>query len=154
MHDRLRDAVRVVRESAAADGSPGSAGQELLLYCWGFCQALSGHHTGEDGQLFPALEAQRPELGAVLAQLRQDHSMINYLLQDFAAAVETNRSPADLERHLDGLEAVMESHFRYEERQLLVPLEQLTLLDDPASVLGPLADRANPSDHRGESGRG
>lgn len=34
--------------------------------------------------------------------------------------------------------AIMESHFRYEERQLLSVLETLRLDADPAEVLGPL----------------
>ena len=42
------------------------------------------------------------------------------------------------ERHLDGIEAVMESHFRYEERALLSVLDGLSLEADPGQVLDPL----------------
>ena len=45
---------------------------------------------------------------------------------------------AALLRHLDGVEAVMESHFRYEERQLLTVLESLDLAAETSEVLGPL----------------
>jgi hypothetical protein len=46
--------------------------------------------------------------------------------------------PAELNRHLEGVAAIMESHFRYEERQLLTVLETLALDADPHAVLGPL----------------
>ena len=38
-----------------------------------------------------------------------------------------------------GVAAIMESHFRYEERQLLAVLETLALDADPEAVFGPLA---------------
>jgi hypothetical protein len=46
--------------------------------------------------------------------------------------------PSELERHLDGITAIMQNHFAYEERQLLRVLETLMLRDDPHLVLGPL----------------
>lgn len=53
-------------------------------------------------------------------------------------ALERRPTPADALRHLDGIGAVMESRFRYEERELLPLLEGLDGLA-PAAVLGPLA---------------
>lgn len=47
-------------------------------------------------------------------------------------------SPEELEQHLAGVAAIMESHFRYEERQLLTVLDTLALDADPRSVLEPL----------------
>ena len=73
-----------------------------------------------------------------LWKLRQDHSMISYLIADLDAAVAGSASPAALEQHLDGIAAIMESHFRYEEAQLLTVLETLALDADPHRVLGPL----------------
>jgi hypothetical protein len=149
VHQTLRDALGVARESVAResvadDSVAGAAGgavaaRDLLLHCWGFCQALSGHHRGEDDVLFGALEAERPQFSAVLRALRQDHSMIEYLLQALTSAVERRDGPAELLRHLDGIEAVMDSHFGYEERQLLPALENLRLEADVRSVYGPLA---------------
>jgi hypothetical protein len=43
-----------------------------------------------------------------------------------------------LERHLGGVAALMENHFRYEERHLLTVLETLDLDADPRDALGPL----------------
>jgi hypothetical protein len=74
----------------------------------------------------------------VLRALEQDHSMIAHLLGGLQDAVERLASPAELERHLEGIGAIMESHFRYEERQLLTVLETLGLDADPEDVLGTL----------------
>ncbi|MFI0718240.1 hemerythrin domain-containing protein [Streptomyces sp. NPDC021224] len=138
VHSRLREALAVTRASLA-DGTPGEAAtRELLLYCHGFCAALDGHHRGEDRTLFPAVAAAHPELRPVLRALEQDHTVIAQLLGSLRAAANRSAPPAELSRHLDGVAAIMESHFRYEERQLLTVLEALDLTADPAEVLGPL----------------
>jgi hemerythrin-like domain-containing protein len=133
VHGRLREALILVRDSL-----DDQAMADLLLYCRGFCAALDGHHRGEDSTLFPAIAAAHPELRPVLRKLEQDHSMIGYLLGGLRAAVEASAGPDDLRRHLDGVSAIMESHFRYEERQLLTVLEALDLNADPSAALGPL----------------
>ena len=138
VHERLRAALAVTREAVAAGESARPGTRDLLLYCHGFCAALTGHHEGEDHHLFPAIAEQYPELRATLSYLRQDHSMIAHLLAGLQAAVERSAPPAELDRHLEGLAAIMESHFRYEERQLLTVLETLVLDTDPDAVLGPL----------------
>ena len=62
--------------------------------------------------------------------------MIAHLLSQMPTAADT--SPDQLEPHLDGIAAIMESHFRYEETALLSVLETLALDADPEQVLGPL----------------
>ena len=64
--------------------------------------------------------------------------MIAHLLQSLRSAVARGDSPGDLERHLDGIAAIMESHFRYEERQLLTLLDEVQLAGPVAAVLGPI----------------
>ncbi|ROP29514.1 hemerythrin domain-containing protein [Couchioplanes caeruleus] len=138
VHDRLRQALAVTRQ-ALADGEPVEpATRDLLLFCHGFCAALTAHHAGEDRHLFPAIAEQYPQLRDTLHYLRQDHSMIAHLLAGLQAAVARGAAPAELHRHLEGVAAIMESHFRYEERQLLTVLETLALDADPYAVLGPL----------------
>jgi hemerythrin-like domain-containing protein len=138
MHARLREALDLTR-SAVAEGRSGEAAtSDLLLYCHGFCTALDGHHQGEDHTLFPAIEAAHPELAPVLRRLTQDHSMIAHLLAGLQSALDRAAPVAELDRHLEGVAAIMESHFRYEERQLLTVLETLSLDASPAEVLGPL----------------
>lgn len=138
VHARLRAALVIARETGTVPGE----GADLLLYCWGFCAALSGHHRAEDDVLFPAVllsRTDRPGLTAVLYRLRQDHSMIEHLLHGLRHAVRADCGPTVLARHLDGLEAVMESHFRYEERELFGVLGALRLDATPEQGLGPLA---------------
>jgi hemerythrin-like domain-containing protein len=136
-HQRLRQALQVSREALNA-GDAGPARADLLLYCHGFCAALSGHHVSEDAALFPELSARHPGLKSTIAKLRQDHEMIAALLTQFSDALAAAAAPDQLGRHLDGLSAIMESHFRYEERQLLDALSALHLETDPHVLLGPL----------------
>lgn len=138
VHHRLREALDVTR-AALDEGIPGeSATRELLLYCHGFCAALDSHHQVEDRTLFPAIAKAHPELRPVLRSLEQDHSMIAHLLGGLSAAVDRAASSEELDRHLEGIAALMENHFRYEERQLLAVLETLELSAAPGEVLGPL----------------
>ncbi|WP_261164537.1 hemerythrin domain-containing protein [Microbacterium sp. Marseille-Q6965] len=138
VHARLRKAL-VVTQEAVASGTPARpASRDLLLFCHGFCSALTGHHVGEDGELFPAIAAEHPELRETLRKLEQDHSMIAHLVGALQMAIDVGSSPEDLARHLEGISAIMENHFRYEERQLLAVLEALALDVDPGLVLGPL----------------
>lgn len=139
VHKRLRAALDVVQE--AITQSPDAAmpaTRDLLLYCHGFCTALTGHHEGEDRELFPSIAEQYPDLRDTLRYLQQEHSMIAHLLAGLQSAVERSASPVELQRHLEGVAAIMESHFRYEERQLLTVLEKLSMDVDPAVALGPL----------------
>lgn len=143
VHGRLREALEVVRATIDHDSVDGgttsaAAGRDLLLFCHGFCTALAEHHEGEDRGLFPAVAAAHPELTDVLRALQQDHSMIAHLVGQLQAALTSGAPVADVDRHIDGIGAIMESHFRYEERQLLTVLETLALDADPDAVLGTL----------------
>ncbi|MFB6721188.1 hemerythrin domain-containing protein [Kribbella sp. NPDC056345] len=138
VHVRIREALQVTREAVRDGTSSEQASRDLLLYCHGFCAALDGHHQGEDHALFPAIEAAHPQLAPVLRALTQDHSMISHLLQGLREAVERAAPPAELDRHLEGVAAIMENHFRYEEKQLLAVLEGLELDAAVRDVLGPL----------------
>lgn len=136
-HARLREALRLVRDGVH-EADPQKPGRDLLLHCRGFCTALDQHHRGEDRALFPAIEAAHPELAPVLRTLTEDHAMIDVLLTALAAAASGGAPPDELDRHLDGVGAIMENHFAFEERQLLGVLEALALDADPSDVLGRL----------------
>lgn len=137
-HQRLRRALEVTRAAVAEGVEIPPVERDLLLFCHGFCVALDGHHRAEDDALFPALLAERPGLEEVVRYLRQDHSMIAHLLHALRAALGEGRAADELMRHLDGIGAIMESHFRYEERQLLDVLAEVTLPIDVPAALGPL----------------
>jgi hemerythrin-like domain-containing protein len=135
-HQRLRQALLVTRDALGA-GDVGSVSADLVLYCNGFCAGLSGHHVSEDAALFPELSARHPRLRSTIAKLGQDHEVIAALLTEFNHALTASATPDELVRHLDGLSAIMESHFSYEERQLLDTLSALDLEADPHALLGP-----------------
>ncbi|GHA06802.1 hypothetical protein GCM10010329_31730 [Streptomyces spiroverticillatus] len=140
VHQKMREALSLTRASLAT-GTPGEAAtRELLLYCHGFCTALDGHHQGEDRTLFPAIAAAHPELRPVLRSLEQDHSMIAHLIGGLRAAVARAAPPEELDQHLEGIGAIMENHFRYEERQLLTVLETLELTAPLGEALGLFAE--------------
>lgn len=88
--------------------------------------------------MFPAIAAAHPELAGTLRSLEQDYSMMSHLISGLQQAVDRSAPHDELKRHLDGLGAIMESHFAYEERQLLGVLETLELSAAPGTVLGPL----------------
>ena len=136
-HAKLRAALAAAQD-ALDGGEAESARSDLLLYCHGFCVALGRHHVGEDTTLFPELRALHPELARTIAALEQDHAMIGTLLAKFERAIRSSESTESLALHLEGLAAIMESHFRYEERQLLDVLATLDLDQDPSVVFGPL----------------
>ena len=122
------------------DGSTDLPSRDRLLYCWGFCRALSGHHDGEDRVLFPHLVAADPRLGPVVVRLRQDHSMVEHLLAGLEDALRSGAPVEQVRAHLDGIGAIMENHVRYEERELLDVLDALDGHDlGPAEAFGPLA---------------
>ncbi|BCJ76484.1 hypothetical protein CS0771_60280 [Catellatospora sp. IY07-71] len=100
----------------------------LVTHCLAFCAALTTHHTGEDEGLFAELLRARPDLAKTVANLVQDHEMIGtILLRVTQLADEAARSPASgldaVGRELDGLMAIMESHFNYEERAISAALD-------------------------------
>ena len=138
VHQRIREALRVTQEAVSAGHPAERAGRDLLLYCHGFCAALDGHHRGEDRALFPAVEAAHPELAPVLRALEHDHAAIAHLLGELRAALDRSAPAEELDGHLEGVAAIMESHFRYEERQLLTVLETLDLHATVSEVFGPL----------------
>ncbi|SHN47993.1 Hemerythrin HHE cation binding domain-containing protein [Cryptosporangium aurantiacum] len=125
-----------LRESIT-DGEPREKlSTELGLFCLGFCTALNSHHRAEDGELFPRILAEHPGLAPVVAKLNEDHVLLGYLLTDLERAVATADAD-ELLRHLDGIEAIMDSHFGFEERQITAVLDAMTTTDaDIVRLLG------------------
>ena len=145
VHQRLTDALAIARESVESSESIDAreAVEQLadpLIYCWALCSALDGHHEAEDGALFPRLRERHPELAPVLDNLTRDHRMIAHLLGELRRAMAAGDPPEDLRCHLDGIEAIMTTHVRYEEKRLVAVLDGLDLgSTPPPAIFGPLA---------------
>ncbi|MFG3686440.1 hemerythrin domain-containing protein [Micromonospora sp. NPDC047740] len=125
IHHWLREELARLRASL---DSPDRAGlsRELRAHCVGFCAALDRHHTGEDAGAFRVLAEQVPELRPVLAQLSEDHRVVADLLRRVDALLTGAADGPAVRAELDGLAALLESHFSYEERKLVGALDALT----------------------------
>ncbi|MFL1381835.1 MULTISPECIES: hemerythrin domain-containing protein [unclassified Nocardiopsis] len=140
VHRRLRDAIGLARAAIDRGEDTGTPSRDLLLYCHGFCRALTVHHRSEDTALFPLLVAAEPGLAPVVSQLKQDHSMLDHLIGALEKALARGEDAEELHRHLDGIEAVMETHFGYEERRIGSALDTLDAGGlDGTDLFGPVA---------------
>jgi iron-sulfur cluster repair protein YtfE (RIC family) len=131
VHQALRERLAALRQEAAGTArhaADTAAGEDLLGHCLSFCAAVHTHHTGEDSQLLPALRAAAPELAPVIDNLSEDHALVAGILQQIRALLAPGTAPSSpdaLVRQLDGLVAILESHFRYEERRIAAALDTL-----------------------------
>ena len=130
IHDSLRADVHRLRTGAAEAGRP------LATHCLAFCAAMTRHHTGEETGAFPALAARFPDLQPLLDKMAEDHVLIAGIVarvDEIARELADDSSPR-LTAELDGLSAIMESHFAFEERRIRHALDALD--GSAAEVLG------------------
>jgi hypothetical protein len=114
-HLRLREMVEDLYDAL-------DEGRDLRLHCLTLCAAVTRHHTAEDANVFPLLADRHPELASFLGDLRRDHEIIGGMLQRLEAATT--------HEELDGLSAVLETHFIGEEKRLTGVLNALEPLGD------------------------
>jgi hemerythrin-like domain-containing protein len=93
---------------------------------------VHAHHTGEDSGAFRVLAREVPQLAPVLEELSWDHQQVEAILRRVTelATADPQPDPAAVRAELDGLAALLESHFTYEEKKLVAALNAL----DPASA--------------------
>lgn len=144
VHQALRERLTSLRQQAAGDTGLAAAEaalpEDLLSHCLSFCAAVRTHHSGEDDKLLPALRAAAPELAPVIDSLIEDHDLVAGLLRrirELLAAGQTPSGRGALMRELDGLTAILESHFSYEERRLAKALDTLGPQAWTADVFAP-----------------
>ncbi|WP_271219613.1 hemerythrin domain-containing protein [Streptosporangium carneum] len=133
VHLWLREELARLREDVDAflDGHDGRP-RELRAHCLAFCSALTRHHTGEDAGAFPVLAERYPELRPVIEELVHDHQTVTGILrslEDLLDGLEAGPGPAEARRvraELDGLTALLESHFVYEEKKIVDALNALS----------------------------
>lgn len=132
VHQSLRARLASLRAQITEAGGDTradvSATEDLLSHCVGFCAAVRTHHCGEDTQLLPALRASAPELAPVIDKLIEDHGLVAGILGrvgELLAQGQAATAAGTLGRELDGLTAILESHFAYEERRIARALDVL-----------------------------
>ncbi|MFG2111364.1 hemerythrin domain-containing protein [Streptomyces sp. NPDC048718] len=119
-HEEL---LRRLREIRSHLGRRRLDDDVLLTHCLAFCAALTSHHEGEDGGLFAELVRVRPDLAPTIEKLVEDHGFISSILSrvgELADRAVGSQGPTleAIGGELDGLAAIMESHFGYEERAI------------------------------------
>ncbi|MFD0888655.1 hemerythrin domain-containing protein [Streptosporangium algeriense] len=139
VHDWLREELTRLSDDVDAHlEGRAERPRRLRAHCLAFCAALTLHHTGEDAGAFPALAGRFPELRPVIEQLEHDHQLVTGILRDLENLVEGlgDRPPGPEEAQrvratLDGLTAILESHFAYEEKKIVAALDALGSPGDP-----------------------
>ncbi|UFQ99947.1 hemerythrin domain-containing protein [Streptomyces sp. Go40/10] len=124
-HQELRRQISEIRTSL---GRRRLSDDVLVTHCLAFCAALTSHHQGEDNGMFSELLRERPDLAATVAKLVEDHELIASILSrvsELADRAAESRGSAleSIGGELDGLAAIMESHFSYEERTISKALD-------------------------------
>ncbi|MER7000279.1 nitroreductase/quinone reductase family protein [Streptomyces sp. NPDC000410] len=136
IHDWLRGELTALRERLDAHlttggGDGGGAGArpaagltvELRKHCLTFCSAMAVHHGGEDTGLFPYLarEFTAPEVQEALDRLRREHTTVARILDDLQALLARldEGDPDELRAELARLQSELETHFAYEEEQII-----------------------------------
>ncbi|HWO60059.1 MAG TPA: hemerythrin domain-containing protein [Umezawaea sp.] len=132
VHVWLRGQLEDLRDDVDAYfAGDGLLPRDLRAHCLSFCSALTRHHTGEDRVAFPEIAEEFPELRPVITQLKTDHNRIDWILNALDKLLaglpdepdQTARARVTAE--LDGLSAIMETHFTYEEKKLITVLNDL-----------------------------
>jgi hemerythrin-like domain-containing protein len=134
VHIWLREQLEDLRDNVdaylAGNGLPP---RDLRIHCLTFCSALTRHHTGEESGAFPVIAEEFPELRQVISELKTDHNRIDWILgklENLLGSLPTDPDPATAARvreELDGLSAIMETHFIYEEKKLISVLNSMDL---------------------------
>ncbi|WP_326798539.1 hemerythrin domain-containing protein [Streptomyces sp. NBC_01808] len=131
IHRGLRAELARLRTETDDYLAGGPRPRDLKAHCLAFCTALTSHHTGEDRGAFPALAARDPELRPLIAKMEEDHAMMSGLLQSLERVLDTlpedpgEGDAARVRGELEGLSAIVESHFRFEERTIVAALNAL-----------------------------
>jgi hemerythrin-like domain-containing protein len=132
IHLWLREELARLREDIDSHLAGSSERPRALqAHCLTFCSALSRHHTGEDDGAFPVLAERFPQLRPVIRELQHDHRVVAGILrslEELLGGLVAGADPAAARRvraELDGLTALLESHFVYEEKKLVSALNSL-----------------------------
>ncbi|MEU8004932.1 hemerythrin domain-containing protein [Catellatospora sp. NPDC049111] len=120
-HQELRRRIHEIRSGITRRAVGHDA---LVTHCLAFCAALTSHHQGEDAGMFAELLRERPDLAPTIAKLVEDHGLITSILSRVAElAGSRDGTLEEVGRELDGLVAIMESHFNYEERVIAAAID-------------------------------
>jgi hemerythrin-like domain-containing protein len=137
---RLQDVIMEVREGRSAAAEARSYLNTMTMrqnywtlgaFCAAYCRVVSVHHAIEDQQLFRDLEDADMSLGPVLARLKHEHEGIAEVLREVDAAlvamVADEQRLDETQTAVDHLSEALLAHLKYEEEQLLEPIDRLAI---------------------------
>lgn len=140
VHAELRRGLADARD--ALENPAAEEPTSLVAHCLAFCTALTSHHQGEDGGLFGELVRVDPSVAPVIDKLVEDHQLISGLIQRArsllpeAHSAPTAQQRLALRRELDGIDAILSSHFAYEERTISKAIDQVVDVSWAPAVFG------------------
>jgi alkanesulfonate monooxygenase SsuD/methylene tetrahydromethanopterin reductase-like flavin-dependent oxidoreductase (luciferase family) len=145
VHDALRGELTQLRDLAVqvAAGTSNAATVRSFVnrmtirqnhwtlgtFCETYCRTVTNHHVLEHRSVFPHLRRREAALGPVIDRLEEEHEQIAELLehvdQALVALVAAEEDGIDrVGRAMDLLTDALLSHFAYEERELVPPLDR------------------------------
>jgi alkanesulfonate monooxygenase SsuD/methylene tetrahydromethanopterin reductase-like flavin-dependent oxidoreductase (luciferase family) len=140
---QVRDLVEQVSSGALTAADARSTVNAMALrqndwtmgaYCASYCTVIDHHHRLEDDGIFPHLRAAEPGLDPVILRLTAEHRVIHEVLGavdralvDLIRAGDVPADHAALQVAVDGLTDTLNSHFAYEEEQIVEPLARFGL---------------------------
>lgn len=122
--------IRAVSQIKAGDVSRVEAVREE----WdkSYRMALHGHHTMEDANIFPDIRSKRPDLGAALDRLTEQHHLIDPVLEGGDRAFADLTHPEKAEALLKELETLIHEHLEFEEAEITPALRDSKEFPVPA----------------------
>lgn len=108
--------IRAIAEIKAGDMTRADAVRDE----WekSYRQALHGHHTAEDSNIFPDIRSKHPDLASALDKLTQQHHTIDPLIEKGDAAFADLAHPENAETVLNELKTLIDQHLAFEEAQI------------------------------------
>lgn len=122
--------IQAVAEIQAGDTSRADVVREE----WekSYQQALHGHHTMEDSNIFPDIRSKHPELSTALDTLTQQHHKIDPLLERIDEAFADLSHPEQIAFLLNELKILLDQHLTFEEAEITPALRDAKEFPVPA----------------------
>ena len=133
-HAFRRDIARLI--AAVAKIKSGDASHtEAVRNEWekSYRQALHGHHTAEDTNIFPDLRSKHPELATALDKLTAQHHQIDPIIEQGDAAFANLTHPEEAEAVLHKLKELLDQHLTFEEAEITPSLRDSKEFPAPAN---------------------
>jgi iron-sulfur cluster repair protein YtfE (RIC family) len=124
-HAFRRDIARFIRAVAEIKADDVSRADAIRSE-WekSYRQALHGHHTIEDTQIFPDLRRKHPDLAPALDTLTEQHHQIDPVLEKGDAAFLDLAHPDEAMSVLNELKALLDKHLTFEEAEITPSLRE------------------------------